>query len=101
MPGYTPLSDSTPEDTHNPSLQGDEASIGGTWAVEMEKRLLSTEKKKKNTHNCAPSLPPSHTEFIKSSLWKRMQSAWLPSNSQAEPKNTVLTISCPWGTGGV
>jgi len=39
MPGYTPLSDSTPEDTHNPSLQGDEASIGGTWSVEMEENI--------------------------------------------------------------
>lgn len=48
MPGYTPLSDSTPEDTHNPSLQGGAASIGGTWSVEMEERLLSTAQHKIN-----------------------------------------------------
>lgn len=64
MPGYTPLSDSTPEETHNPSLQGDAANIGGTWSVEMEERLLSTEKKLcTHTHNCAPSFPPSHTVY--------------------------------------
>lgn len=59
MPGCTPLSDSTPEGTHNPSLREDAASIGGTSSVEMELGLLSTAK-----NNRAPSFPPSriHTE---------------------------------------
>ncbi len=45
MPGYTPLSDSTPEDTHNPSLQGDAASIDGTWSVEILKEITEHTKK--------------------------------------------------------
>lgn len=43
----------------------------------------------------------THTQFIKSSLWKRMQSTRLPSNSQAKPKNMAVTINRPWGTGRV
>lgn len=66
MPGYTPLSDSTPEDTHNPSLQGDAASIGGTWSVEMEERLLSTTQHKKQNKKHTIVLPLSlpHTQSL-------------------------------------